>query len=249
MAAYGYSTAGDIVNRAAIECGLTAHNIPDPFGSSDPAIRQMCGLLTSCGQELAQIYQWQQLIGYHEILTGPSPDSSGEYPLPDDFDSMIDQTGWTPANAGVGLPLAGPMSVQTWAAIVASGLAATTVYVSFQIADGVLKVLPAPAPPNITISFYYQSRSWVDASGTGKDAVTASTDLVKFDPLLIVKMLALRFKQAKSLPAMEYMQQFQAAFVTATAKNAPMPVLRMNGRWGFPYLNAWVNVPQSGFGS
>jgi hypothetical protein len=244
-----YTTALDIINSAAVECGLST--AVDPFSSQQAEMLQLRYLLTNCGQELCNSFQWQQLVRSATISTGAIPVSSGEYDLPTDFNYMINQTGWTPTNAGVGLPLRGPFSEQTWAAVIATGMATSTIYVSFKVAQRKLAFLPAPAPPNINIGYKYNSRSWVVAADltTYKDEVTVSTDTILFDRIMMVKMLVTRYKQAKGLDANSSLEQFQLAYSNAVGINVPSPVLIMGGRLGFPFINAWINIPQTGFGS
>lgn len=245
-----YDTAGAIIRAAAIECSLT--NVPaDPFTSPDEAMVQMCNLITQCGQELITAHQWEQLVRNATISTGASPPSDGQYDLPSDFNYMINQTGWTPANVGMGLPLGGPLSEQVWAAIVASNLASSTIYVSFKIAAGVLQFLPAPAPANIDITYSYLSRGWVAVAGDTsdlEDSVQQSSDVIMFDRLLMIKMLAARYKQQKGLPADSSLEQFTMQFAAITGIDTPAPLLYMGGQWGFPYLNVYTNVPQTNYG-
>ena len=66
---------------------------------------------------------------------------------------------------------------------------------------------------------------------------------------MISKMLAARFKQAKGLDASATLEQFQSMFALFTGVNVSAPVLSLTRRNTFPYLNAWNNIPQSGFGS
>lgn len=54
-----YATCQEIVNRAAVECGLTP--VADVFASTDPAFVQLRTLLTSCGQNLTENYEWEIL--------------------------------------------------------------------------------------------------------------------------------------------------------------------------------------------
>lgn len=245
-----YDTAANIIISAAIECGLSP--AADPYASTSDEMVQMRNLLTNCGQELLAAYQWEQLVRLHTIDTGATPPADGRYDLPSDFNYMINQTGWTPANVGMGLPLGGPMSEQTWAGVVASNLASSTIYVSFKISDGVLQFLPAPAPINIDITFYYMSRGWVDLLGAGTtfdDTPTDPTDIILYDRMMMVKMLAARYKQAKGLDAGSSLEQFETAYASITSINTPAPVLYAAGWRGFPYLNMYTNVPQSGYGS
>lgn len=244
-----YDTSAEIIETACVLCGLTP--VADPYSSLDDIQIQMRTLLNQCGRALYNSYQWQQFVTSYTISTGSSPVSSGEYDLPSDFGYFINQTGWTPANVGMGLPLGGPLTEQQWAYIVNTNLASSTIYVSFRIADGVLCVLPAPAPEDIDITFAYVSNSWAtDTTGaTGKNKCDAADDIVKFDPVLISTMLALRYKQAKGLNSKDTLEEFQTLYAQATGVNTSAPVLSMVDWQGFPYLNPWTNIPQSGFGS
>ncbi len=55
-----YITAQEIINRTSIECGLGESG--DPFADNDPAFLQLIRLLTSCGQELVEAFQWEHMI-------------------------------------------------------------------------------------------------------------------------------------------------------------------------------------------
>lgn len=243
-----YDDAGSIINSAAVECGLNTAG--DPFSSTDPTMAQLRTLLTNAGRELFAMHQWQQFVKTTTISTGPVPVSNGQYALPADFGYMINQTGWTPTAAGLGLPFGGPLSEQIWAALVNTNLASSTIYVSFKIADRVIQFLPAPAPANTSLTYSYMSRDWVLVSGgpTTADFVATASDLVLFEPILITKLLALRYKQAKGLDPTSTAEQFAAQFMAWTGVNTPAPVLNVARYEGFPYLNVWTNVPQSGYG-
>jgi len=101
------STANDIMNRVAAEVGLEP--VEDPWGSSQPEFRQMGYLLNIAGEELCQLYQWEFLMREHQVTTQSA--DTGDYPLPDDFLYMINQTGWERAE---NVPLFGPLSPQDW---------------------------------------------------------------------------------------------------------------------------------------
>jgi hypothetical protein len=243
-----YESAADIIATAAVECGLGT--VADPFSSTLDEQIQLRTLLNQCGRELYASYQWQQLVASESIDTGSSPVADGEYDLPDDFGYMINQTGWTPTSAGLGLPLGGPLTRQQWAYLIGTGLSSSTIYVSFNINAGVLQVLPAPAPADTEITFDYVSSHWATnaAGSTGKTKCTAADDIVKFEPILMSLMLAMRYKQAKGFDASALQARFEHQFSVHTGVNTAAPVLNMAGKLGFPYLNPWTNVPQSGFG-
>lgn len=245
-----YDTTADIIETACVLCGLTP--VDDPYSSLDETQVQMRALLNQCGRQLYAAFEWQQFIRSETIDTGVSPPADGLYDLPDDFGYMINQTGWTPTSVGLGLPLGGPLTPQQWAYIVSTNLASSTIYVSFRIADGQLAVLPAPAPASIDITFQYISNGWVQVHGdpdTRASKAENADDVVMFEPVLISTMLALRYKQAKGLESGALLDEFKTLFANFTGVNTSAPVLSMVNWVGFPYLNPWTNIPQSGFGS
>lgn len=237
-----WDDAGTIINDAAVECGLTA--VPDPFASTDPAFIQLCRILTSAGRELIGMHQWQKFMGFHQFTTTAL--DTGIYPLPDDYLYMIDQTGWTPTNR---LPMGGPLSPQDWAFIVGSNWDQYTIYVSFREADGELWIQPNnPVPADIDISFWYIKNTWAETSGdVAINRVASSDDIVYFPPVLIMKMLKLRFLEAKGFDTTAALGQFNTALATWLPKDKSAPVLSMSNRRLFPYLD-WRNIPETNFG-
>lgn len=246
-----YDTAATIINSAASECGLTA--VADPMGSTAPEMIQLRGLLINCGRMLVSgLYEWQQLATDYSFSTTATPPANGLFAMPADFGYFVDQTGWTPTSGGLGLPLAGPLSAQTWQALVNTNLASSTIYLSFRIAQRQIQLLPKPAPANVTVAFTYQSQNWVAVSGVftnTANTIVNSADVVMFDSIMMVKMLAMSYKQAKGLDSAALGEAFATLFESFTGTNTPAEVLSLAGRAGFPYINVWTNLPVSGFGS
>jgi hypothetical protein len=173
--------------------------------------------------------------------------------LPSLYGYWINQTGWTPNNLGLGLPLTGPLSESQWATIVAQNLAASTIFLSFKIANGRIYLLPDPPPTNTDITFEYVSRAWVQPASTTlpsarTDAATSSSDTILFESILMVKMLSTRFKEAKGLDSQASAAQFSAAFSAATNFNKPAPILNTSSYKLFPFINVFTNTPPTGFG-
>lgn len=241
-----YETAADIINAAASEVGLTA--IGDPYASSDPAFIQLRNILSSAGQEMLTLYEWNKLVKTHTITTTAL--DTGEYDLPDDFAYIIDQTGWTPTNGGAGLPLGGPLSAQDWTYLVNTNLASSTVYVSFRQADGQFWVLPQPPPDGIIINFEYITRWWVAEPTTvvpAKAAPVAADDVVLYEPILIKKFLKLRFLEAKGFDTTAAVGQFLTMFQSWTGRDMSAPILNTARMRVFPYLG-WRNIPETNYG-
>lgn len=242
-----FDAAETIINAAAAESGLTP--VTGVFASVDPAFIQLRNILGTAGKELLALHQWNKFVKTHTITTVVPPDT-GNYDLPADFAYMIDQTGWSPTQGGAGLPLGGPLSEQDWTYLVNTNLAASTIYVSFKMAQGQFQVLPQPPPTGVILNFEYISRWWVAvaASTTGtKEAPTASDDVILFEPILIIKFLKLRFLEAKGFDTTAAVSQFLTMFQAWTGKNVSAPVLNMARSRFFPYLG-YRNIPETNYG-
>ena len=241
-----FNTAQQIVNAAANEVGLSAPSGFDPFTSADPAFVQLVSLLTSAGQELYGMHEWQMLNKTYTITTHSI--DTGLYNLPTDFGYMIEQTGWNPTNR---LPLGGPLTPQNWEYLVSTGLARSTIYVSFKLNQGQFQILPQPPPEASVITFEYVSRWWAAVTGApttpAQDFVQLATDVVLFEPILIQKLLKLRFLEAKGFDTNAAANQFVNVFNQYTDKDVASQTLNMARMRVFPYLG-WRNVPETNYG-
>lgn len=240
-----YETAQQCVSQAALECGLI--NIPtDVYGSSDQSFVQLCALLTSAGRELLAMREWQRLSVRYSFTVASG--DSGDYTLPADYDRHIDQTDWNPTNR---LPLGGPLSPQDWTYLRNTNLASSIIYISFREEQGLFRVLPQPPPIGQTISFEYQSRYWVAVAAAptvlAKDAPTKSDDILLYNPILIQKLLKLRFLEAKKFDTTAAATQFENAIMSYGGQDKSAPVLSASRSRGFPYLDD-RNVPETGYG-
>lgn len=245
-----YDEAGDIINRAAAECGITPS--PDPYASTDASFVSFVTLLTSAGQEMLALHEWNKLNQTYFITFGTTPANppgSGKFDLPDDFGYFIDQTGWSETER---LPLGGPMTAQDYAYLVNTNLANSTVFVTFRMNEGQLWILPDPPPAAQEINFQYVSRNWVQPAGTTlpserTDAPAAFADVVLYEPILIIKFLKLRFLEAKGFDTTAAVGQFITMFNSWTGKDVSAPILRMARSRLFPYLGL-RNIPETGYG-
>lgn len=66
-----YDTAGEIISDAALELGLGTQTT-DPYGSLDPNIQQLCGLLKSGGRKLVFSRDWTYLVAEYVFVTLPN---------------------------------------------------------------------------------------------------------------------------------------------------------------------------------
>jgi hypothetical protein len=238
-----FETANALINRAAVEVGLNADN--DPVASPDETYIQMQALLDSLGQELVNLYDWPILVRTLTIDT--QADDSGVYDLPDDYDHMINQTAWDMNNT---VPVTGPLSPQQWQYLEGTNLVSQSLYASLRQFDNKLEVYPQPAPPTI-ITLEYISRNWVMEQGQtvpNLDSVSTGSDFVMFDPLLVVKMLKLKYLQAKGLPAQDAAMEFDTMLQARMSKAQGAPMLNAGRSMrGYRYINGW-NAPDTGYG-
>lgn len=245
-----YETAAQCINQAALECGLIAvpNSITNPYATTgvDASISQMAGILTAAGKELLTMREWQRMIvAYSFTVVGGD---TGFYNLPADYDRHIDQTDWNPTNR---LPLGGPLTQQDYTYLLNTNLASSTIYISFLEQNGQFVILPQPPPVGQKITFSYLSNFWVAAAGAplvlAKDAPTASDDILMFRPILIQKLLKLRYLEAKKFDTTAASQQFNNALMAYGGQDKSAPVLSAARGRGFPYIDD-RNVPETNYG-
>ena len=239
-----FETADTIINDTALEVGLVPAN--DVYSSQDENFIQLRGLLTVSGRELAQLNNWSILEEVFDLNTGdPAPDD-GLYDLPADFDHMIDQTAW---NRSGNVPVGGPLSAQVWSTLVGRDLGSTTIYASFRLTEGQVRLYPNPAPADTDLSFMYQSRNWVqEAGGTRKDRPSIGTDVILFAPILIQKYLKVKWLSAKGFDITTASRELDNMMNSVQGKDTGAQVLNASGGAYFPYLNPWTSLPDTGYG-
>lgn len=247
-----FETAAVIINDAAAEIGLVP--VSDPYAETDPAFVQLRNILGTAGRELWSLNYWQRFVKSYQITIGTTvqnPLLSGFYDLPADFGDFIDQTGWSPVTGGSGMPLGGPLSEQDWSYLVNTNLASSTIYVSFKISQGQFQILPNPGPTGVILNFNYQSRYWVAVTAAPtvpvKDKPTLSTDVILFEPILMVKFLKLRYLEAKGFDTTAAVAQFLNMMSSWTGNDKAAQILNTARSRIFPYLG-WRNIPETNYG-
>lgn len=245
MASSKLITANEILNRVAVEFGLAP--VVDPYASVDPSFIQMRYLLNTAGEELAMLYPWQLLRRQHELITAPG--DTGDYPLPDDFFYMINQTGWERNN---NVPLGGPLSPQDWQFLEGQNIGNQTIWASFRITEGIFKLWPQPPFENLHIFYEYITTDWVSNGAIPtpayKPAVTLGSDIPLFDCTLITRYLKLKILEAKGMDTQKAQADVNMVFNTLTGLDKGAQILSAGINGGFPYLNIWRNVPWTNYG-
>jgi hypothetical protein len=239
-----FSTANDIINRAALEVGLVPSN--DAAADPDESFIQLTGLLTSAGQEMVELHPWQILRGVYEFITLDT--DTGTYDLPEDFSYMIDQTGWDKTNR---VAIGGPLSAQDWSYLDGRDLVSQSIYASFRLVDGKFDLYPQPPPEGLQVRFEYISRNWVREATTENpiDYISTGSDIVAYEPILIIKYLKVKFLEAKGFDATAARLEFETMFLSRTGKDEGAPILSASSsQRGFPYLHPYYNTGDTGYG-
>ena len=238
-------TASRIINRVAAEVGIQP--VADPFSSDDPTFQQLIFLMNTAGEELLIQFPWEQLQNETSITTQSG--DTGEYPLPDDFAYMINQTGWERSQ---NVPLFGPLSPQEWQYLLGRDLVTSTIYASFRIKQGYFTLFPAPPSVGLNIHYEYIGKNWVrDADNPllFKDEVTKAADTPLYNRLLISRYTKAKYLEAHQMDSSRAQDDFNQMFEQLAGRGAGAPVLnagRPSG--GMPYLDGFRSVPDSGFG-
>ena len=237
-------TAGRTVNAAAVQCGLSEW--VDPYASTDPNAIRLRALLIDVGQDLVTQYPWRTLIKAATLTTAPG--DAGDYSLPSDFISMVDQSGW---KQGTYWPVDGPVTDQVWQYLI-NRVSSATITAIIRESQGLLQVFPRPVASAYTVSFQYLSRAWVKADGATSAALnepTTSSDIVMLEPAIVVKALRFKFLSSTGLDASQAYREYQEALAAVKSLRGAQK-LRMDGP---PIMNNrfidGANLPLTGFGS
>ena len=241
-----FESANTILNRTALEVGLLT--VTDPVSSTDEAYRQLRGLLDGAGQEMVELHPWQVLTDVFEFTTSVPPDT-GTYDLPEDFAYMIDQTGWDKSNR---VAIGGPLSAQDWSYLDGRDLVSQSIYASFRLVDNKFDLYPQPPPDGLQIRFEYIKRNWVVEADktTFRDTIGQGSDIVLYEPILIIKFLKVKFLQAKGMDALPAINEFERMMDSRTGKDTGASILSAsNNSRGFPYLHPYYNTGDTGYGA
>lgn len=235
--------AGAIINDAATEVGLA--RTEDPFQSTDGNFIQLVAFLKSLGRDLWRRHRWPALTKLASFTTVAG---DGTYALPADFGYLINQSFW---NLSTDLPVGGGLSSEQWRAIKGRGVELTTSNY-FRLQQQELVLLPDTSlPAGQTLAFEYVSRFWVQPTGQTEPTSTApsaQSDVLWFDPLLLVRGLKAYFLRAKGLPtAQDAQSEFDETLYLVMGDDAAAPVINAAPRTGFRLISEW-NLPDTGHG-
>lgn len=229
-----YWTPLAILNQVAGELGLTQP--ATVVGLSDVQSIQLLAMLQSSGNELLMYYPWEQFAKRLDIALVAAQE---DYALPADYAYFRDQTQWDSTNHW---PLLGPKSAQEWAWL-KNSFVATLPRMRYRVQGDKFKVFPVP-PTGTTQSFYmeYISNYWVGGSADivpTKNLISLDTDIVYYDPWLLIKFVKLKFYELKGFETAGVRQDFLRIFDSLTGKDTGAEKLNLSPHFQTPYIGPW----------
>jgi hypothetical protein len=240
-------TALDVVQSVQIQLGLPVSPAA-VTAPGDETAQQLIGLLTWSGRRLCKptsSYRWSALMREFVLLTNPV---DTVYPLPADWDSFEDLTGW---NFTSRLPMLGPATNPQWACLKARNLGSSTISVIYRVQRGKFEIYNTfPDPQDLRIN--YSSRAWVEVAGSMpteyRDYILADDDIVLFDNELITARVKLALLTAKGFDTTAAQAEYNEAEEAAICADADAPVLQVSRSDTYPLISTQFNVPDTGIG-
>ncbi len=238
-----FITTGEVVARVLQEMSLS---VPVSIsGSTDSTTALLWALLQREGEKLlGEADEWQML---NRTFTINTVADQLEYALPDDLESIVDDTGWNNTSR---IPLIGPMTSQQWRLLQARQLGGTTLRLQYIIQDNKIVFYFAPSAAQ-EITFDYKGRGWVQ-DGTDpavyRDYPENDSDIVLYKPRLIVAALKNRWRIEKGFDTVASSAERADALEDAKYTDRPKNVLSLGRQSRYPYLG-YFNMPDTGYGS
>jgi len=143
--------------------------VPTMFvGSQDQNVTQLLSLLTSAGQDLCTMEDWQFL---HKTFTLNLVPGQTYYSLPDDWNGFVSSTMW---NNTQRLPVIGPLTPQVWRMLKARLISGTTISLEYRIVGNRIE-LYRPSNTADVIQADYYSRGWLQDAPRRRSGTTFRT--------------------------------------------------------------------------
>ena len=227
-----------------------AVNIPDPAGSSDPAIVQMATAVNVALGEMLTLAEWQDLTekGSIPIVADMAGQKEKAFDLPVDFYRFIDMTQWGKQTM---LPALGPVSPQAWQMYVVRNYT-PQLTLFWQVRGDKLNVLNPPFPDPIDFEFFYLSRGQVidqDDPTILKNVASKNGDKYKLDGALITLLARVKYLEWKGFDSSATMRDFLNVFNSRAGADKGAGALTLNRVVGIPLITPMANLPVTGYGT
>jgi hypothetical protein len=219
----------------------------DAVSTTDEAILRMSFYANQACMDLMMGYSWEFLSKTAVIsVVADSPGQTEKaFDLPADFGVMTDDTHW---NRSTQLPAIGPVNPQDWQWLVVREAMITTRFM-WRIRDNKLwvKSPPSDAQP---LSFEYNSKMWAvsGATGFGLEYMAANLDYHLFPWQLVVYLTRFKWLVNEGYESAQAGKDYAAALAYFTGTDKGATALTLVPGSGYPYIDAFKNLPDTGYG-
>jgi len=236
-----YQSSGTTVSGSPIVTGITSTATITAgtymvTGSSAP---QDCYVLSVDSPTQVTLTQNASATGTYTLTFGQS-----KYPLPSDYDRLVDRTQWDKTKHW---EMLGPESAQQWQWL-KSGYIASGPRLRWRLLGSYFQIWPLISTSEY-LGFEYISNGWAtDVGGTSKSAFTVDTDTCIFPTRLMVLFTKMKYMEIKGFDATAMTRDFKRFLDIAKAEDAGSATLSFAPRPS-QVLIGWGNLPDSNFGS
>ena len=170
--------------------------------------------------------------------------SQTKYPLPNDFETITDNTHWDKTKHW---QMLGPEDAQQWQWL-KSGYISTGPRVRWRIYGEYFNIWPIMNTQEY-LGYEYRSKGWAESSnGTVKNSFTADTDTTFLDDTIMVLATKLKFFQIKNFDTTSLQQDYERYLSVAKANDKGSATLSF-APYPSKVLIGYANIPDTGYGS
>lgn len=228
-----------IVQTASAEIGLPVPS--SVINNSNDTVKQMLYLVNSIGRELAQHYDWQELVNEGSFTTVATETQSTIAAATTGFHRFVNNTMFDRTR---NWQIIGPLSAQDWQFMKSTSTQSVRNY--WRVRGDSILFYPTPSAGN-SVYFEYVTENWADVAATGspKSSFTIDTDISLIDEELLKRALVYRWLEMKGLDYAEPFRRYQLQLSNSIQRNGAKPVLSTVGRPS--YDPSRPNIPDGSF--
>lgn len=173
-----------------------------------------------------------------------------DYPLPTDFQRVIDGTLWDRSRFW---SMRGPQSPQQWQLYKSSVIGRASIQRRFRFREvggkQVFSIDPVPTDNGAALVFEYVSNAWCkSAAGAKQTTWQADTDLGILDEYLMTLGVRWRMMRRLGFSYNEELDEYERQVSKAAAKDGGQPILNLSPNDSLTLIGPW-NLPETNFGN
>jgi len=196
----------------------------------------------NAGTGLSTIVMSQLASGTYTSVTFTF--SQTKYPLPNDFETITDNTHWDKTKHW---QMLGPEDAQQWQWL-KSGYISTGPRIRWRILGDKFQIWP-PYNTQEYLGFEYRSKGWArSAAGAVKNSFTVDTDTTIFDDTVLVLGTKLKYFQIKGFDTTALQQDYFRYLNVAKANDKGSATLSF-APYPSKVLIGYANIPDTGYGT